>query len=86
MTDWTPDPGNTISVVALFPSAESATEVFRRCSTSEGEGGQLLYREGQSWLASIAHVEKDRVTNSNIESEAFVEQVARLLGTDVIDC
>jgi hypothetical protein len=79
----TPDPGLTISVVMLYPDAESAEAAF---DCRPGAGGQVLFREGQSWLASIAAVADDRVTNSDITDQAFVDRVAELLGTDVVGC
>jgi hypothetical protein len=83
MSDWTPDPGLTVSVVVLFASAEDAANAIHQVPCGEAD---LLYRDGQLWLATISHVADDRVTNTDIVNQRFIAKVASLLGTDLVDC
>ncbi len=41
---------------------------------------------GQSWVVTIEALARDRRTASNIDDQAFVRNVAELLGVEVMDC
>jgi hypothetical protein len=63
-----------------------AAGAAKRCREGRPDDGQILYRDGQSWVATIAAYAPDHKTASNIDDQTFVIRVADLLGTDVIDC
>jgi hypothetical protein len=82
-----PQDGNAIGVFVIYRDASEARSTYERCSEPPDDNeGQLLYRDGEAWLASIAAVADDRVTNSDIEDQAFVRRIADLLGAEIVDC
>jgi hypothetical protein len=86
-SEWIPQRGLRGGAVVMFADPEEAAGAAKRCRKGKhDDGGQILYREGQAWVATIAAYAPDHKTASNIEDQAFVARVAELLGTDVIDC
>jgi hypothetical protein len=84
--EWMPERGLKGGTVVIYANEAAAITTLERCQKDGHDGGQLLYRDGQRWLASIEAYASDRRTARDIEDQSFVTRVAELLGTDVIDC
>jgi hypothetical protein len=76
----------TSGVVVIYADQRDIEAALSRCRDDAASGGQFLYSEGQSWLASIERYEADRTTAHNIDDQEFVSRVADVLRTEVIDC
>jgi hypothetical protein len=86
-SEWIPQRGLRGGAVVMFADPEEAAGVAKRCREGRhNDGGQILYREGQAWVATISAYAPDHKTASNIDNQEFVTRGAGLLGTDVIDC
>ena len=85
-SEWVPQEGLKGGTVVIYADMADAAEVAQRCREGADDGGQLLYRDGQGWVLSVAAYASDRRTASAIDDREFVIHVAGLLGTDVINC
>jgi hypothetical protein len=81
---------NGFGVVIIFADASDAAFNAEHCSSGVvGLGsGQIIYRDGQSWLGAIAATTEspDAIDVSRIEDQAFVDKVAELLRSEVAEC